>query len=105
MKKVKKDDLVRLIAQYYCNFIELTPLLDIIEGKSGINITIDTVCIYVDDSREFDSEVEKYACLKKFAEQIEAITFGNLKVTCMGCKKDPCCLTWMYIANAYELVE
>ena len=104
MKKVKKVDLVRLIAQYYCNFIRLTPVDDIINGNSDISINVDTVYISVLDRNEFDSETDQNAYLQNFAEQIEAITFGNLKVTYMGCKMNPH-LTWMCIANAYEFIE
>mgnify|MGYP001625131056 CR=1 FL=1 len=34
------------------------------------------------------------------------ITFGNLEVTYKGAKKEGnSCLSWMYIANAYEVEE
>lgn len=106
MKKVRKVDLVNLIAQYYCDFIELMPVMDIADGNNGVSINVNSICIYVIDHNEFDSESDRETLMQTFAEQIEAITFGNLKVTYKGCKiEGNSFLSWMYIANAYEVVE
>ena len=110
MKKVRKCDLVELISQYYCNFIRFMPTLEIADGKHGISILINSICIHVIDHNEFDSESDQEACMQDFAKQIEAITFGNLKVTYKGCKIKgkgigKSFLSWMDIANAYEVVE
>lgn len=106
MKKVRKADLVNLIAQYYCDFIKLMPVTDIVKGNNGVSINVNSIYICVIDHNEFDSKRDKENLMEKFAEQIEAITFGNLKVTYKGCRiKDNSFLSWMYIANAYEVVE
>lgn len=106
MKKVRKVDLVDLIAQYYCDFIELMPVDEIADGNNGVSINVNSICIYVIDNNQFDSESDRESLMENFAEQIEAITFGNLKVTYKGCKiVGNSCLSWMYIANAYEVVE
>ena len=106
MKKVRKDDLVKLISQYYCNFIRLMPTHEIADGNGGVSILVDSICIHVIDRNKFDSESVQEACMQNFAEQIEAITFGNLKVTYKGCKiEGNSFLSWMDIAMQYEVVE
>ena len=103
MKKVQKNDLVNLIAQFYCNFVNLQPVSDIAKGTCGVYINVDSIYIQVLDFNRFDSDEEQEARLQKFAEQIEAITFGNLKVTYKGCKHGINFKSWLYIANAYEV--
>lgn len=106
MKKVRKNDLVQLIAQYYCNFIRLMPVDEIEDGNNGVSILVNSICIYVIDNNKFSSISEQELCMQNFAKQIEAITFGNLKVTYKGCKnKGNSFVSWMDIANAYEVVE
>ena len=106
MKKVRKHDLVELIALYYCNLIRLMPTMDIAAGDNGVKIRVNSICIHVIDYNQFDSESNQLACMQNFAKQIEAITFGNLKVTCKGCKIEGNSFrSWMEIANAYEVIE
>ncbi len=104
MKKVRKDDLVNLIAQFYCDFIRLMPVHKITGVENCIDINVNSIYISVIDYNYFDSESNQEERMQKFAEQIEAITFGNLKVTYKGCRnKNSTFLSWMYIANAYEV--
>ncbi len=107
MKKVRKADLVNLIAQLYSDFIRPMRVWEIAEGNEGVKIDVNPICIYVIDHHMFESASDQEIRIQKFAEQIEAITFGNLKVTYKGCKVGSTinCLSWMYIANAYEVVE
>ncbi len=105
MKKVRKDDLVKLVAKYYCNFVRSQDVSDIAEGRCRIHINVDSIYIRVMDFNEFDSNEKQEARLQEFAEQIEAITFGNLKVTYKGCEHNVDFKSWMYIANAYEVLE
>ena len=106
MKKVRKCDLVNLIAQYYCNFIRLMPRDEIADGKHGVSIVVNSICIHVIDYNEFCSKSEQDSRMREFANQIEAVTFGNLKVTYKGFKiEGNSFLSWMDIANAYEVVE
>ena len=106
MKKVRKCDLVNLIAQYYYNFIRPMPINEIADGKHGVSIVVDSICIHVIDYNEFCFVDEQDSCMRNFANQIEAVTFGNLKVTYQGCKiKGNSFFSWMDIANAYEVIE
>lgn len=106
MKKVRKQELVDLIARLYCDYIELMPLDDIADGNHGITIDVNSICIYVMDENPFDTVTRRDSKMTCFAKQIEAITFGNLKVTRQNCKiEGNSHLSWMYIANAYEVEE
>ena len=104
MKKVRKNDLVNLIVQYYCDFIKFRDVRRIAAGRCRVYIDVDSIYIRVVDFNEFDSKEEQEARLQKFAEQIEAITFGNLKVTYKGCEHNVDPKSWIYIANAYEVI-
>lgn len=105
-KTVREEDLKNLIAQFYCDFVDLQPVSEITDGNSSVDITINSICIYVIDYSSFNSEDERKKCLEQFAEQIKAISFGNLKVTYYGCKKDGnSYFSWMYIANAYNVID
>ena len=108
MKKVRKNDLENLVAKLYREFIELKTLDNVVHELCGVNIYVDSVCIYVTDTNDFEDKGEREAYMHNFAEQIEAITFGNLKVTFSECIIDEYtqkCYSYMYIANAYEVVE
>ncbi len=105
MKKVLKSDLVDLIAQFYHDFVRPLPLSDIADGEHGVNIVVNSICIYVTDHNMFDSKSGIEDCMREFAKHIKAITFGNLEVTRMGSKTvNNSCLSWMCIANAYEFM-
>ncbi len=102
-KKVKKADLERLIAQYYCNFIETIPVDEIVDGSAGVYINIDSVYINVNAKLKDAFSNER---MEKFAEQIEAVTFGNLKVTYRTRKMvGSSYMLYMDIANAYKVIE
>lgn len=105
MKKVKKSDLRTLIWDSYLHFAKGVPMLK--TGKQPCNIIwvdVNSVCISVYDENEFDSEDDQKALMQNFAEHIDAITFGNLKVIDMGCDIESK-FAWVHIANAYEVVE
>lgn len=104
MKKVRKKDLIDLIALFYSNYVSSFPMRDIINGKTAVEISVDSICIIINDYTKFDSESDRRAGMTKFAEQIEAITFGNLKVTSKQCDFKMR-QSSMYIANAYEVVD
>ena len=106
MKKVRKNDLVELVAEYYCNFVRPMPTPEIVDGGHGIVIAVNSICIHVIDCLAFNSESEQDALMQKFSKQIEAITFGNLQVTYKGCKiRGNNFFSWMDIANAYEVID
>ncbi len=106
MKKVRKNDLINLIAQFYCDFIRTMPISEIVSGQGGVKINIDSIYISVIDYNQFCSESEQEILMQRFAEQIEAITFGNLKVTYKGCSNENGnAFSLMYIANAYDVIE
>lgn len=101
MKKVRRKDLIYLIASHYWEFIdpEHKPINDIIDGHGDIQIDIDSICIRVRDFKGiFSKDDVKKAIMNEFAESIEAITFGNLKITRMKGNE-------IYIANAYEVID
>lgn len=103
MKKVRKEDVEKLIFLYYKEFIEL---LTEEEFEASIHVDINSVFIYLIDLRDFKDEGQKENLMENFANQLKKVTFGKLKVTYMGAKKDGNdCISWMYIANAYEVKE
>ena len=103
MKKVRKQDLEELILLYYQFFIEEIPDY---EFERTITVNINSIYISVMDYRDFDDEEAKKKVMEKFAKELRKITFGNLEVTYMGVQKDEDeCSSWMYIANAYEVIE
>ncbi len=103
MKKVRKQDLEELIALYYRDFIEL--VADD-EFEKTVTVDINSIYISVIDQRDFDDEEVKMEVMQDFANELKKITFGNLEVTYKGAKKEGnSCLSWMYIANAYEVEE
>ncbi len=106
MTKVKSNDLKRLIAQYYCNFIENVSVYDVINGRTDINIEMNSIYIKVSSHNRFSDVKARKKKMEKFAKHIEAVTFGNLKVAYMICKIDgPFYVTHMDIANSYEVIE
>lgn len=108
MKKVRRKDLEYLIAHYYWEFIdpEHKPINDIIAGHGDVQIDINSVCIFVKDCSSFSNVYDKKAFMQEFANKIEEVTFGNLKVTNMGCEeKDASYYSWLDIANAYEVID
>ena len=71
-------------------------------------LKVDTICIQLYDKKPFDSEHCQRSLLEDFANAIEKITLGNLKVVDMGCvinENDGSHLTWVHIANAYEVID
>ena len=105
-KRIRKSDLKELLAKFYSDFVELQPIDDIVEDKSSVNISINSICAYITDSSDFESEVDRNIALNEFAKEIEKISFGDLRVTYKGCRIDGnTCLTWAYVANAYEVIE
>lgn len=110
MKKVKKTDLKRLIASYYCNYARQVPISDIINGSCGISIDVNTVCITITDHNYYENEENWKADLQLFSEKIKEITLGNVMVIEMNCQvisglSASLYTTWLNIANAYEVVE
>lgn len=105
MKKVRRQDLIVLIAHCYWEFIdpEHKPINDIIAGHGDIQIEINSIYISVRDFNGlFAKDDVKKVIMKEFAENLEAVTFGNLKVTHIGCTKSS---AWIDIANAYEVID
>lgn len=101
MKKVRRHDLIVLIAGYYWEFIdpEHKPINDIISGCGDIKIDVNSICFTVRDFKGlFSKDDVKEAIMNDFAKNIEAITFGNLKVTRV--RDDE-----IFIANAYEVID
>ena len=111
MKKVKKSDLKNLICKSYLFFVkgimveDYAKIRSICETRkvSPIRIDVNSVCIHVYDSNKFDSEENQKARVQTFADHIEAITFGNLKVINMDCPLSN--FTWVSIANGYEIID
>ena len=105
MKAVRREDLINLIASYYCEFIDPDhkPINDILNGYGDIQIDIDSIHITVRDFRGlFSRDIVKSAIMTEFAKNLEAVTFGNLKVIRIGGRKNS---VWIEIANAYEVIE
>lgn len=101
MKKVRRKDLICLIAEHYWEFIdpEHNPINDIIAGHGDIQIDIDSVYICVRGFQGlFSKDDVKEVIMNEFAQNIEAITFGNLKITRV--RDDE-----IFIANAYEVID
>ena len=97
MKRVRRTDLKFLIAVYYKMFLdpEQKPLNDILDDHGDIKIDINSVYINVFNIKNhFGDEL----AIGNFSRQIEAVTFGNLKVTYWN---NSC----IYIANSYEIAE
>lgn len=96
MKKVRKKDLIMLIASHYREFIDSQhkPINDIIDEHGDIQIDIDSIYIRVRDINKKGLFNE----ISEFARNIETITFGNLKV--IRTTDDE-----MFIANAYEIID
>ena len=107
MKAVRRQDLINLIASYYCEFIdpEHKPINDIIDGHGDIQIEIDSIYISIGDFRGlFSKDDVKKVIMTEFAKNLEAVTFGNLKVIRIVCSKRSGRM-WIEIANAYEVIE
>lgn len=105
MKKVRRRDLILLIADYYCEFIdpEHKPINDIITGHGDIQININSIYISVRNFNGlFAKDDVKKVIMNEFAENLEAVTSGNLKVTHIGCGGSS---VWIDIANAYEVID
>ena len=105
MKAVRMQDLFNLIASYYSEFIdpEHKPINDIINELGDIQIDINSIYITIWDLRGlFSKDNIKMSIMTEFAKNLEAVTFGNLKVIRIGCRKSA---VWIEIANAYEVIE
>ena len=96
MKKVRKNDLIILIASLYCEFVdpEHKPINDIVTGCNG-DIIIDVNSIYISVRGNGLSNIHVTG---DFAKNIEDTTFGNLKVTRVTNDE-------IFIANAYEVID
>ena len=105
MKTVKESDLRRLIWDSYLHWVHGIPMLDAHKQLStNIHVDVNSVCINLYDKREFNSEDERKESMKIFADYINDITFGNLKVVDMGCNIESK-FSWVHIANAYESLK
>ena len=102
MKKVRRQDLINLIAHYYWAIIdpEHKPINDIIAGNGDIKIDIDSIYITVTDLGGLFSISDDKK--REFAKALQSATFGNLHVTYIGRVKSQ---TWIDIANAYEVID
>lgn len=103
MKKVLKSDLKYLIASHYWEFIDPNhkPINDMLSGRGETVIEIDSVCIRLVNRNKlfsFESPYVKDAIMNEFAKNIEAITFGNLKVIRIRDNE-------VFIANAYDVID
>lgn len=107
VKKVKKQDLKDLIWMHYLHTVRQIPLLETARQNSYIiSVSVNSISINVYDTASFDSNDDQEACLDNFAKLIEALTFGNLKVVDRGCEVNGnSYLTYLHIANAYEVVD
>lgn len=96
MKKVREEDLKYLIAVYYRMFLdpEHKPINDILDGHGDIKININSVYIEVFNVKNYFKDE---LAIGNFSRKIEAITFGNLKVTYWN---NSC----IYIANSYKII-
>ena len=94
MKRVRKQVLENLIVQFYSEFVKFQSY-DLLEVKM-----YDTY-IFFKDFSDFESKEEKKKKMKEFSQNLEILSFGNLKVAYMNIDKD---CSWMYIANNYELM-
>ena len=110
MKRVKRQELRDLIWEHYLNKVRRVPMLD--AYKQPIDtiyaLKVDTICIQLYDKKPFDSKLNQESFLQDFANAIEEITLGNLKVVNMGCainENDGSYLTWVHIASAYEVID
>ena len=103
MKKVREQDVEEIIFLCYKEFIEL---LTEEEFEASIHMDINSVFIHLVDHRYFKNKDKKKKKMVKFAKQLKKDTFGKLKVTYMGAKKEGnTCISGMHIANAYEVEE
>lgn len=105
MKKVRKEDVEKLLLLYYQFFIKEIPDY---EFEITITVNINSIYIRVIDHRDFDDEEakKKKKVMEKFSKELRKITLGNLEVTDMKVQKDEDeCISWMNIANAYEVIE
>lgn len=110
MKKVREKDLINLITDFYCKFIahisekEHDSLSCDEKVKVSIKSTHIVVWWYYNEDLEITDDT--ISCVKNFAEEIENVTFGNLKVTYAGIGTAWDKTTFeIYIANAYEVIE
>lgn len=105
MKKVRKEDVEKLLLLYYQFFIKEIPDY---EFEITITVNINSIYIRVIDHRDFDDEEakKKKKVMEKFSKELRKITLGNLEVTDMKVQKDEDeCISRMNIANAYEVIE
>jgi len=106
MKKVRKSDLKYLIADFYREFVDYKrrPANVILEANSDVQIHIKSFYIIVCDVSDCSIRtIFREDGMKRFSEALEAISFGNLKVTKMTCEHEN--YLEMYIANVYEVIE
>lgn len=102
---ITRDDLIKMLAQNYSDFVQKQPVSDIIEGRSTVNINLYIPqCFCITDTSDFQSEDDRNKRLKLFAKQIAGISGGKLLVTyCNSMIRENSYLTWIYIMNRYEL--
>ena len=105
MKTVKKRELERLVRDSYLHLVHCIPMLDTPkQPRTIIDVNVNSICISIYDHCEFDSEDDQNALMQNFADYINKITFGNLKVADMGCNIESK-FSWVHIANAYERLK
>lgn len=110
MKKVREDDVINLIENFYCKFIAHTTISQHYDlphcERVKVNVKSTHVKVWWYFDEELDSKCDTETFIKGFAEEIEKITFGNLKVTYYGIGKiDEKEIFEIYIANAYEVIK
>lgn len=113
MKKVRKEDLRELIGELYREFILGISTDEYYkercegtnEANEHINIRPTHVQLWwYEEEEEIDTDTKNM--IENFAQILEKISFGNLKMIFYGMDKinnnDAICI---YIANAYEVIE
>ncbi len=109
MKKVRKKDLENLIESFYCKFIahiSKSEYYDLPYCKRATVAVMSTHIVFKYEFDDSDSQIDMENFIGNFAEEIEKITFGNLKVTYYGTEKSQYgSMIEIYIANAYEVTD
>ncbi len=105
MKKVRKSEIEQLIAQYYCDYIEVHPVNEYLHET--LNINVGSIYIFVKENMPVKDKQKKDTKMCNFARAIEEVSFGNLKVVRRSCEKigENGWMSYMYIANGYEVIE
>lgn len=112
LKRVRKDDLRKLILQWYFEYVKHIPAKDAYHYEAeGIVLDVNTICVNLYDASEFDYVNDQESYLDNLAEHIKEMSFGNLKVVSYGCEENEdekhnwTYSTWLNIAVKYEVID